>query len=83
MRQQHEQDRRPTATANAPAGEAHAFTVFDCYSGKVYAFWVTTDVAIAWAEPYGARHEDLLALTVCDSWRSHHDRRGIAVMRVN
>ncbi len=69
---------QPATTQTEPA-----FTVFSAYSGKVYACCVSVDVAMGWARHYAARPEDLLALGVCDSWRSHPDGRGIAVMRVS
>lgn len=62
---------------------ATAYTVFSAHTGKVYACCVTVDVALGWIAPYGGRIEDLLALALCDSWRSHPDPRGIAVMRVS
>jgi len=72
-----------TAAESASALEAVAFTVFSAYSGKVYACCVSVDVAMGWARHYAARPDDLLQLGLCDSWRSHPDGRGIAVMRVS
>ena len=69
---------QPATTRTAPA-----FTVFSAYSAKVYACCVSFDVAMGWARHYAARPGDLLGFDICDSWRSHPDARGIAVMRVS
>jgi hypothetical protein len=65
-----------TRTTAAPA-----FTVFSAYSGKVYACCVTLEVGAGWTKHYGGHAEELAALDVGETWRSHPDSRGIAVMR--
>ena len=41
------------STTQRDAGSEPAYTVFSAYSGKVYACWVSAELAIGWMQPYG------------------------------